>query len=70
MLEYLKGHSGPRTSAAHMKALYQTTLEWVFVRLNSFSFSRNLMMFYRFSRHVYCDISAVTSLSDRNILLI
>ena len=65
-----KGALRPRTSGAHMKALYETTLEWVFIRLNSFSFSRNLMMFYDFSRHVCCDIIAVTSLCDGNILLI
>jgi hypothetical protein len=47
----LKGHSTPRTSVAHKKALYEPTLEWIFVRLNSFSFARNLTLFHWFFVH-------------------
>ena len=48
---YLKGHSTPRTSVAHKKALYEPTLEWIFVSLNSFSFARNLTLFHWFFVH-------------------
>jgi hypothetical protein len=47
----IKGHSTPRTSVAHKKALYEPTLEWIFVRLNYFSFARNLTLFHWFFVH-------------------